>query len=96
MDQVITWIIIAAFYAPLHFAGPVGVAILITPSAENRQRLVRYMLIDCTLSMLVAFALVISLVTSNLGVAMAILLISMLVPYLLLFVHRQLLNTTAS
>jgi len=88
VNEAIVWLIIAAFYAPLHYGGPVGVAILITPTADIRQRLLRYMLIECSLSMLLAFVLVIWMAEDNLGVAMLILLLSMLLPYLSLWVHR--------
>ena len=88
MNDAVVWLIIAAFYAPLHYGGPIGVAILTTPSLALRHRLVRYMLIECSLSMLLAFALVIWLVKDQLGLAMLILLLSMLVPYLSLLAHR--------
>lgn len=88
MNDAIVWLIIAAFYAPLHYGGPVGVLILTTPTADQRQRLLRYMLIECSLSMLLAFVLVIWLVENNIGIAMLILLLSMLLPYLFLWAHR--------
>lgn len=92
MNEAVVWLIIAAFYAPLHFMGPIGVVILITADPAVRPRLVRYMLIDCCLTMLIAFALVIWLAEERLGSAMVILLVSMLVPYLLLMIHRQMLK----
>ena len=88
MNDAVVWLIIAAFYAPLHYGGPIGVAILTTPSSSLRRRLIRYMVIECSLSMLIAFALVIWLVKDQLGIAMLILLLSMLVPYLSLLAHR--------
>jgi hypothetical protein len=90
MNDAIVWLIIAVFYAPLHFGGPLGVSIIIEQDADRRRRMVRYMLVDCSLSMLVAFGLVIWLATDNLGAAMAILFLSMLVPYLLLYLHHRL------
>jgi len=92
MNEAVVWLIIAAFYAPLHFMGPIGVVILITADPAARQRLVRYMLIDCCLTMLIAFVLVIWLAEDRLGSAMVILLVSMLAPYLLLMLHRQMLK----
>lgn len=88
MDEAIVWLIIALFYAPLHYGGPIGVAILTSPSDELRRRLVRYMLIECSITMLIAFALVIWQVKANLGIAMLILLLSMLLPYMSLWAHR--------
>jgi hypothetical protein len=92
MNEAIVWLIIAAFYAPLHFMGPIGVVILITTDSAARQRLLRYMLIDCCLTMLIAFVLAIWLAEDRLGSAMVILLTSMLAPYLLLIIHRQMLK----
>lgn len=94
MNEGIFWLIIAAFYAPLHFMGPVGVVILTTSKEQLRRRLLRYMLIDCSVSMAIAFLLVIWLSDDRLGMAMAILLVSMLVPYLLLYLHRYRLHVS--
>lgn len=88
MDSFITWIIIAAFYAPLHFAGPVGAVLLTTPASKKRTRLIRYVIIESAVSMLLAFALVIWLVADSLGIAMLILILSMFIPYLFLFLHK--------
>ena len=88
MNDAVVWLIIAAFYAPLHFMGPVGVVILTTAVARDRRRLMRYILLECALSMLVAFILVIWLAVDNLKLAMLILFLSMLLPYLLFFMHR--------
>jgi hypothetical protein len=88
MDEVIVWLIIAAFYAPLHYGGPVGVAILTTPAVALRRRLVRYILIECSLTMVLAFTLVIWQAGDNLDIAMLILLLSMVLPYLSLWIHR--------
>jgi len=96
MDDAIVWLIIAAFYAPLHFAGPIGVVVLTTREVSNRQRLMRYMLIESGLTMLAAFSLVIWLVADNLKMAMLILFLSMLLPYLFLLIHRHLILRQAS
>jgi len=88
VNDAVVWLIIAAFYAPLHYGGPVGVAILTTPTADLRRRLIRYLLIECSLSMLFAFVLVVWLAEDKLGIAMLILLLSMLLPYLSLWAHR--------
>lgn len=90
MDDVIVWIIIAAFYAPLHFAAPVGLVILTVPDPQGRRRLIRVALIESAVSMMIAFALVIWLAQKQMGLAMAILFFSMLVPFVLLWVHRRL------
>ena len=89
MEDALVWLIIAAFYAPLHFGGPIGVVVLIESERLVRRRMIRNMLLDCSLSMLIAFTLAIWLVNDNLGMAMAIVFFSMLAPYLLLYFHHR-------
>lgn len=89
---VTEWLIIVAFYLPLHFLGPVGVVVLTIPVAGNRHRLIRYVLVECMVFMLAAFALVIWLAADNLQMAMLILFLSMLLPYFFILLHRMLLT----
>jgi hypothetical protein len=91
MDDVIVWIIIAAFYAPLHYLLPVLVLFITGREPEAiRTRLIRRALIDCTLSMLIAFAIVIALVRHGwISTAMLILLASMGFPFLRIWRHRR-------
>jgi hypothetical protein len=88
MDELITWAIIGLFYAPLHFAVPVLVALLRERSAALRREAIRRTLIDCTISMSIAFALVIWLAREHLALAMGILLLSMATPYLRLLLPK--------
>ena len=88
MSEAVVWLIIAAFYAPLHFGGPVGVAILTSEGVQYRQRMVRHMLVDSAVSMLLAFMLVIWLARDKMQLAMMVMLLSMAVPYVMLFIHR--------
>lgn len=81
MDGMIVWIIIAAFYAPLHYLIPLLVVVIKTESADVRKQSIRKTLIDCTLSMAVAFFLVIWMAENQLQSAMIILFLSMLAPY---------------
>ena len=74
MSEAVVWLIIAAFYAPLHFGGPVGVAILTSEGVQYRQRMVRHMLVDSAVSMLLAFILVIWLTRDNIQLAMMVML----------------------
>ena len=90
MDATIVWLIIALFYAPLHYLLPMLVVVM-TGSEEGearRQRLVATA-IDCTLSMVVAFAVVIWLAADRLQVAMFVLLLSMAMPYLRIWLHHR-------
>lgn len=96
MDDVIVWIIIAAFYAPLHYIGPLGLVVLTVPDSSQRKQLIRYALIESTISMLLAFALVIWLARSEMFMAMIILMLSMLVPYPILLLQRRALMRTGS
>lgn len=91
MDDTIVWIIIVAFYAPLHYLLPVLI-LFITGNEpdEVRNRLIKGALIDSTLSMTVAFGVVIALVYSGrLFVAMLILMLSMLYPFIRIIRHRK-------
>jgi len=89
MDEWLTWLIIALFYAPLHFAIPMLVVLFRDADAAPRRRadLIRTAA-DCALSMGVAFALVIWLARDHIGLAMAVLLGSMALPYVRLLIRR--------
>lgn len=91
MNEVTIWIIVIAFYAPLHYMTPILV-LFITGNESNdvRNQLIRRALIDSTLSMILAFALAIVLVKMELMIwAMLILLISMTAPFLRILQHRK-------
>ncbi len=89
MDDTTVWLIALAFYAPLHYLGP-GLAALFTgaDTPVQRQRLLVRLAADCTLTMIVAFAVAIGLFRAHPGPAMAILLLSMLAPYVHLAIVR--------
>lgn len=91
MNEVTTWIIVIAFYAPLHYMIPLLV-LFITGNESNdvRKQLIRRALIDSTLSMFLAFALAIMLVKMEMMIwAMLILLISMPTPFIRILQHRR-------
>ncbi len=91
MDDPVAWIIIIAFYAPLHFLLPVLVLFITGNEAEVlRRELIRHALIDAGVSMAAAFALVIYLVQQgDLSVAMFILLLSIAFPFIRIWRHRR-------
>ncbi|MCB1798047.1 MAG: hypothetical protein KDI67_04110 [Gammaproteobacteria bacterium] len=91
MQDAIVWLIIAAFYAPLHYLLPVLVLFITgNESADVRKRLVRSALIDATLSMAVAFAAVIYLVQQgHISAAMIVLFLSMGFPFIRIWQHRR-------
>jgi spore maturation protein SpmB len=91
MDNLVTWLIIIAFYAPLHYLLPVLVLFIIgAESEELRKRLIRHALIDSTLSMAGAFGIAIHLAEQEkMSAAMLILLISMAYPFIGIWRHRR-------
>ena len=97
MDGVIAWIIIAGFYAPLHYLLPVLVLFITGRETEDtRKRLIRNSLIDSTLSMVVAFGVVITLASQGqMSIAMMILLLSMGFPFIRIWRHRREIQGTA-
>lgn len=90
MDDALVWIIIAAFYAPLHYLLPLLIVVMTgAEEGEARRRRLVATAIDCTLSMAVAFTVVIWLAGGRLQTAMVVLLLSMAAPYLRIWLHRR-------
>ena len=94
MNDPIIWIIIAVFYAPLHFMLPVLFLFIVGDETETvRKQLVRNALIDAALSMVVAFALAIMLVNYALiALAMVVLILFMLAPFIRIVKNRRVLK----
>lgn len=90
MTDTIVWFIALSFYAPFHYLGPMLVGFLTGKEApEQRKRLIKAIAIDCTISMFVAFTIAFWIFQTNLQLAMLILLISMVVPYLHIAIVRK-------
>ena len=91
MDDPVIWIIIIAFYAPLHFMLPVLFLFIVGHETEAvRKQLIRSALIDAALSMAVAFAFAMMLVNYNqIAFAMVILMLFMLVPFVRIIWNRR-------
>ncbi len=90
MDTAVVWLIIALFYAPLHYLLPMLVVAMIgSEEGEARKRRLIATAIDCTLSMATAFVVVIWLAADRLQVAMFVLLLSMATPYLRIWLHQR-------
>ncbi len=91
MDDFIVWIIIIGFYAPLHFLLPVLILFITGNEPEDvRRQLIRGVLVDSAVSMVMAFAIVIYLAQQEeMSVAMSILLVSMLFPFVRIWRHRR-------
>ena len=94
MDDPVIWIIIIAFYAPLHFMLPMLFLFIVGHESEAvRKQLIRRALIDAAVSMAVAFALAIVLVNYELiALAMVILVLFMLVPFIRIIRNRRVLE----
>ena len=94
MDDPIIWIIIAVFYAPLHFMLPVLFLFIVGDETEVvRKQLVRNALIDAALSMVVAFAIAIMLVNyAKIALAMVVLVLFMLAPFIRIVKNRRVLK----
>jgi len=91
VEDPVIWIIIAAFYAPLHFMLPVLFLFIVGDETEAvRMQLIRRALIDAALSMVVAFAIAIMLVNySQIALAMVVLVLFMLVPFIRILRNRR-------
>lgn len=81
MDNIIVWGIIIGFYAPLHYLPPILMILLNTPE-EKRKSGLKHAIIDCTISMLLAFVLVYLVGLDNMLLAMSILLVALFLPYI--------------
>ena len=94
MNDPIIWIIIIAFYAPLHFMLPVLFLFIVGGETEAvRKQLIRRALIDAALSMVAAFALAVLLVNnSQIALAMVVLILFMLAPFIRILWNRRLIK----
>lgn len=90
MNDPVVWLIIALFYAPLHYLGP-ALLVFVRSDAAQRPRLLRLALLDCTLTMLASFALAIWLIGQDrITPAMMALLVSLFLPYVhVLWLQRR-------
>lgn len=91
MDDPITWIIIIGFYAPLHYLLPLLVLFLTgSEPPPVRRRMMRSVLIYSSLSLVLAFAVVIALAQQGrILPAMLLLMLSMAVPFIGLWRRRR-------
>ena len=91
MDDPIIWIIIIAFYAPLHFMLPVLFLFIVGDETETiRKQMIRSALIDAAISMVVAFALAILLANyAQIALAMVVLILFMLAPFIRIINNRR-------
>jgi len=89
MNEPVTWLIIALFYAPLHYLPPALIVFMGSEGGERRARLTRT-LVDCSVSMVASLGTVIWLVgNGHMAPAMGIMLLSMGLPYVRLLLHRR-------
>jgi hypothetical protein len=90
MSDVTVWIIALAFYAPIHYLGP-GLVVFLSGSGTTAERsqLLRYIAIDCTLSMFIGFAIAVPLFGHAPRLAAAAFLVAALAPYLHIWLQRR-------
>jgi hypothetical protein len=90
MLDPVTWLVFVLVYAPLHYMVPVLMVWLTgTETGGDRRRLLRAVVVDCTLSMALAFAAALWLVERSPLSAMAVLLAAMLSPYTYVWLYRS-------
>lgn len=91
MNDFVVWIIIMAFYAPLHYLMPVLFLFITGKETEEvRKKLIKGSLIDSTISMVLSFTIVIILVKQEMiSLAMLVLLISIFSPFIRIIRHRR-------
>ena len=87
-DGVTTWLIIGLFFAPLHFFVPVLVAALRADGDDTRRLAIQRTALECALSMAIGFSLAVWLAPVRLNIAMVILVVTMVVPYLGILMAR--------
>ncbi|MGB0713595.1 MAG: hypothetical protein ACPGUC_08560 [Gammaproteobacteria bacterium] len=94
MSDPIIWVIIVAFYAPLHYMLPTLILFITGNEApELRKAMIRRAFIDATVSMVLAFALAIGLVLGDHFLwGMIVLFISMFAPYVRIILNRRKMN----
>jgi len=93
MSDLVIWIIVIAFYAPLHFMLPVLFLFITGKEPETvRRQLIRSVLRDALFSMVVAIALAVILVRMGwIMPAMLVLMLSMSLPFLRILRARRVL-----
>jgi hypothetical protein len=98
VDDPVIWIIIIAFYSPLHFMLPVLFLFIVGGETETvRKQLIRRALIDAALSMVMAFLLAVMLVNySQIALAMVVLVLFMLVPFIHILRKRRVIANGSS
>lgn len=91
LDDLIIWIVIIVFYAPLHFMLPVLFLFIVgEESGIVRKQLIRHALVDAAVSMVVAIGIAIYLVSINqIELAMVMLILFMLVPFVRILKDRR-------
>lgn len=91
MDDIIIWIIIVVFYAPLHFMLPILYLFIVGEETEAvRKQLVRHAVIDAAISMIIAFVLALLLVQNKqIEFAMVVLVLFMFAPFIRIILKRR-------
>lgn len=89
MDSFIVWLIIALFFAPLHYLIPILVVVLNLKHPDEKSHAVKTTIIDCTISMLIGFGAIFLFFMDDLEIAILILLLAFISPYIWIFLIRR-------
>ncbi|MGD2082145.1 MAG: hypothetical protein PVF91_04215 [Chromatiales bacterium] len=90
MLDPLTWLVFALVYAPLHYMLPLWLAWLTgVETGRERGRLVRAIVLDCTLSLGLAITAALCLVNPAPQSAMAVLLAAVFAPYTHIWLYRR-------
>lgn len=90
MTEMTVWMIAWLFYMPMHYLGPLLVALLSgRETPQERRRLLKAVVVDCTVSMILAFALAIWLFSLQPRWSMVVLLASLCAPYTHILFYRR-------
>ena len=91
MDNIVVWIIIISFYAPLHFGLPVLILVLSGDGSFVEQKTkIKSALLDSLISLVMAFSVAILLVLNGyIAWAMFCLLIAFTIPVFRMLLRKQ-------
>lgn len=98
MDELLIGLIVAGFYAPLHFLLPLGFLFITGhEEAEQRRQRMKTTVLDAAWSMLLAFALALALLQSGRpGWAAATLMVSLMLPFARILMGRRVAGGSSS
>ena len=90
MSDITVWLIALGFFAPVHYLGPALVALLSGKEEfEQRRKMLKRIVVDCTVSMAAAFAVAVPLFKIAPQFAALVFLLAMSAPYIHVWAYRR-------